>query len=281
MNNKLLIAIVLIAIVSSGCLKQTEINEDNSKSKNQELPQSLAQYYETKPSLYLIKMFELSESMVGITVNIQQGDMENASKYSNEFSQNYEHSAEMVPEWQEYYDLDAVDKIGTALEINNIPGVFDAMGEVGATCTGCHVENNPAVWNKYNWNDFRDLKMNTPQGPQQWVYAKNMYLLAGYDGIGINIKQGNPSAANQSFYLFKTMFYNMSDTCKSCHTSEPRYYVSEDVQTMIDEMGEKINAGDSANLSAADGIRQGIGMECYRCHVLHMPAQYAKESATS
>lgn len=116
MNNKLLIAIVLIAIIGSGCLKQTEINEDNSKSKYQELPQSLAQYYETKPSLYLIKMFELSESMVGITVNIQQGDMKNASKYFNEFSQNYEHSAEMVPEWQEYYNLDAVDKIGTALD---------------------------------------------------------------------------------------------------------------------------------------------------------------------
>lgn len=281
MNIKLLIAVVLIAIAASGCLKETEISEEVSTPKYQELPGSLAQYYETKPSPYLINMFELSESMVGITVNIQQGDMENASEYYNQFSQNYDHSAGMVPEWQGYYNLDAVDEIGTALETDNISAVFEAIGKVGASCTGCHIENNPAVWNKYNWNDFRDLKMDTPQGPLQWIHAKNMFLLTGYDGIGINIKQGNPSSANQSFSLFKSMFDNMSETCTSCHTSERRYYVSEDVQTMIDEMGDKIKAGDSTNMSAADGIRQGIGMECYGCHVLHMPAQYAKESASS
>ena len=67
----------------------------------------------------------------------------------------------------------------------------------------------------------------------------------------------------------------MNATCSSCHVSAPKYYVSADVQAMISAMGQEINTG---NLSAARRIQQGIGMEsCYRCHVLHMPAQFAKE----
>ena len=46
---------------------------------------------------------------------------------------------------------------------------------------------------------------------------------------------------------------------------------------MIDTMGEKINSG---NLSEAEGLRMGIGMEsCYKCHVLHMPAQFARAAS--
>jgi len=70
------------------------------------------------------------------------------------------------------------------------------------------------------------------------------------------------------------MFDNMNSTCSTCHTSSRKYYVSEDIRAMIDTMGEKINSG---NLAEAEGLRMGIGMEsCYACHVLHMPAQFAK-----
>lgn len=99
-------------------------------------------------------------------------------------------------------------------------------------------------------------------------------MVIGFDGIGVNIKNGNQSGAKQSFVLFSAMFDSLNSTCTSCHPSSPRYYVSADVRTMINKMGKEINAG---NLSEAEGIRQAIGMEsCYRCHVLHMPAQFAK-----
>jgi hypothetical protein len=93
----------------------------------------------------------------------------------------------------------------------------------------------------------------------------------------VNIKNNNQKGAQESFGLFKTMFDNLNTTCSSCHMSSPKYYVSSDIQAMIDTMGEKINSG---NLTEAEGLRMGIGMEsCYKCHVLHMPSQFARAAS--
>ena len=100
------------------------------------------------------------------------------------------------------------------------------------------------------------------------------YLVAGFDGIGINIKQGNQAGAQQSFELFTEMFNNTKQACGACHATERRYYVSDDIMGMINTLGQEIDAG---NLTAAESIRQGIGAQsCYACHVLHMPAQFEK-----
>jgi len=100
------------------------------------------------------------------------------------------------------------------------------------------------------------------------------YLVAGFDGIGINIMQGNQAAAQQSFELFAEMFNNTKQACGACHATERTYYVNDDIMGMIDTLGQEIDAG---NLTAAENIRQGIGAKsCCACHVLHMPAQFEK-----
>lgn len=135
----------------------------------------------------------------------------------------------------------------------------------------------PAVWNKYNWKDFRNVTISTtnPEEPQlPWAAAKMKYLVAGFDGIGVNIQQGNQAGAKKSFELFTKMFNNTKQACSSCHATERRYYVSDDIMGMIRKMGREIDAG---NLTSAENIRQGIGAQsCYACHVLHLPAQFEK-----
>ena len=280
MKKMLAITLIIISLIAiSGCLtdKNTEVvNEPEDKG----LPQSLDQYYQSvppQPPEYLLKMYELGGTMVGISVNIQQEDMANATKSYAAFYENYKNSAEMVPEWKDYYDNEAVERMGDALETGDIPGVFQSMGEVGAGCANCHKDTMPAVWSKYIWKDFREVMINTPnpEEPQlPWAAAKMKYLVAGFDGIGINIKQGNQAGAQQSFELFTEMFNNTKQACGACHATERRYYVSDDIMGMINTLGQEIDAG---NLTAAENIRQGIGAQsCYACHVLHMPAQFEK-----
>ena len=133
----------------------------------------------------------------------------------------------------------------------------------------------PEVWNHYNWKNFNDVMIRTPEGQLPWTAAKFKYLVIGFDGIGLNIEKRDQTGAQQSFALFKSMFSNMTVACSSCHATERSYYVSEDIQAMISDMGANIASG---NLSRAEEIRQTIGMEsCYKCHVLHTPAQLAKE----
>ena len=279
MGKKLLIIAVAI-LIGIGLL----VVSTGSIYKWKKLPSSLDQYYTNAPPMppeYLIKMFDLGDSMQGIVVNIQQGDMENASRYFRTFSQQYEDSSRMVPEWRSYYKPKAVRDLGEALDAasldpSKIPGVFGAIEEVGKTCHKCHIENMPPVWSRYNWKDFSTVTIDTPEGKLPWAEAKMKYVDVGLVGIFVNAKQNNQTGAKQSFSLFKMMFDNMSDACSSCHSSERKYYVSEDIRSMINEAGKKI---DSGNLTEAAGIIQGVGMEsCYRCHVIHVPAQSAKES---
>jgi len=276
-NSYLVTSIVIIVILGAGVWMLSNNNEEN---ENEGLPSSIDQYYQSQPPVYLTSMFDLGGAMMGIGVNLQQGNMTNAKKSYEDFLNKFENSSNMVPEWKKFYDQGAVEKIGTSLDSGDVPAVFENIGIVGAACVKCHKEKMPQVWNKYNWNNFSKLTLNTPN-PDEPILpfpdAKIKYLAPGFDGIGVNIKNNNQKGAQESFGLFKTMFNNLNSTCSSCHVSPRNYYVSADIQAMIDTMGEKINSG---NLSEAEGLRMRIGMEsCYRCHVLHMPSQFARAAS--
>ena len=285
MNSKLVIIIAIAVIFGGATVWLVLADEDkpgntdnNNKIKEKGLPQSLDQYYSEPaypgmPFKYLREMYELGELMMGIPVNLAQGDFTNASNSFTEFSECYEYSSKMVPEWQRYYNQKAVDELGRALADGDQDAIGIAMGEVGETCSDCHLDTLTPVYYKYYWGDFREVMIETPDGPIPWKDAKMYYLLMGFDGIGVNIKEGDQAGAQQSFELFDSMFDNMTDACLECHDSMPRYYVSEDIQTMIDDMGANISAG---NLIVANGLRYGIGDSCHRCHIVHMPPQYAK-----
>jgi cytochrome c553 len=288
MNNKLVIVIAFAIIIGGSTLWLVLADEDkpgnsanNNKMKDKGLPQSLDQYYTEPvypgmPFKYLIEMYKLGESMMGIPVNLEQGDFTNAGKSFEEFTVYYDYSSKMVPAWQKYYNQKAVDELGRALADSDQSAIEIAMGGVGETCSDCHLDTMTPVYYKYYWGDFREVMIETPDGPRPWKVAKMYYLLMGFDGIGVNINEGDQVGAQQSFELFDSMFDNMSAKCSECHDPGPKYYANEDIPTMIDTMGALIEAGGPANLTAANYLRYDIGDSCHRCHIVHIPPQYAK-----
>lgn len=285
MNNKLVIVIAIAIIISGPIIwlvladeDETENSVNNNKIEDKGLPQSLDQYY-TEPMYpgipfeYLFEMYKLGESMMGIPVNLGQGDVDNALESFNEFSGCYEYSSKMVPEWKKYYNQEAVINLELALNGDDPGAIGIAMGEVGETCSDCHLDTMTPVYYKYYWDDFRDVMIETPDGLMPWKQAKMYYLLMGFDGIGVNIKEGDQNGAEQSFELFDSMFDNMAGACLECHDSEPLYYVSKDIQKKINLMGTKIYA---EKLDDANDLRYEIGNSCHKCHIVHIPPQYAK-----
>ena len=288
MNSKLVIIIAIAIIFGGSTIWLVWADEDkpgnsanNNNMKDKGLPPSLDQYYTEPvypgmPFEYLREMYKLGELMMGIPVNLAQGDFTNTGNSFTEFSECYEYSSEMVPKWQRYYNQKAVDELGRALAEGDQNAIEIAMGEVGETCSDCHLDTLTPVYYKYYWGDFRDVMIETPDGSIPWKDAKMYYLLMGFDGIGVNIKEGDQAGAQQSFELFDSMFDNMSANCSECHDPGPKYYANEDIPTMIDTMGALIEAGGPANLTAANDLRYAIGDNCHRCHIVHMPPQYAK-----
>ncbi len=244
----------------------------------QSLPESLDKYYvnstpEVPGSEWLTEMGIQAGAFEGIAVNLQEGDMANATASYNVFANEYKNISKKVPEWRGYFNIAAVDKLGSDLNASNVSAAFQDMGTIGATCSRCHADHQPQVWAKYYWKDFDTVNVSTSNGNLSWTPA--MFALAGaFDGMGTNLAEGKQSEANNSFTQFKALYTDVKDACNNCHDTPRYYYVSDDVFAQIDQLGQNITAG---NLQNAQVIQQELAIQCYKCHVLHMPAQDMKD----
>ena len=115
------------------------------------------------------------------------------------------------------------------------------------------------------WRSFDTVNVSSSNGNMPWVDTMDA-LASGFGGIAANAAEGNQTATNNSFAQFKALYTDVADACKNCHDTPRLYYVSPDVFEKIDQMGANITAN---NLPAVMANVQGLGIQCYRCHVLH------------
>jgi len=115
-----------------------------------------------------------------------------------------------------------------------------------------------------------------PEEPElPWAVAKMRYMAPAFDGTMTDIKEKQQKNATDDWNQFNTMFSNMEKACLDCHKEAPRSFVSQDVKALINNAGQQIATGD---LDSAEKTIQQIGDSCYRCHVIHEPAQRIRES---
>lgn len=243
------------------------------------LPPALDKLYkgsvpETPSSTYIAEMFKLADPLVGIGVNVQEGDMANARANFTEFKAQYKTLSKMVPQWKGYWDINPVNQLESDLNNNNVPAIFIDIGKIGQICSKCHGNEMPQVWAKYYWNDFDTVNVSTPEGNLTWTDAMTKYLDTGFSGIGLNIREGKQQDALNSSILFKTMMLNFKQACNDCHKTPRYYFVSDDDFSQIDEMQHDIETG---NFSGAQNVQIQLGDACIRCHIIHVPAQAMKD----
>lgn len=291
MKTKYLILIIFVfAVLSLGCVdkydksksQQPTIPEETVSTTYTEqkitIPPSLDKYYGKDP-VFLYKMFELGGAMMGLIANLQQNDTDNVKTSFDTFSKSYSEISGMVPEWDKYFDKEAVNKLGIAIDSGNPAEIYPAIDNIGKACITCHKEVKPHIWAKYHWKDFRTITMATgnPQEPElPFAITKLKYLTPAFDGTITNLKEKQKKDASESWNQFNTLFSNMEKACLQCHTEPPRYFVSQDIKSLISKAGQQITAGE---LEDASNTMQQIGTEsCYKCHIIHEPAQIIKES---
>ncbi len=244
---------------------------------NLSLPQSLNKWFinqtpEVPGNEFVGEMFAVTENFSGVVVNLQEKDMPNATTSYNAFASEYKNLSQKVPEWQGYFDIASVDQLGKDLQANDTNASLKDIGAIGATCGKCHADRQPQVWAKYYWRDFDTVNVSGMNG---MVWGAAMGALAGsFDAIGVNAAEGKQNETNNSFNQFKAQYTAIKDACSNCHDTPRAYYVSDDVFAEINQMGDNITAG---NLQNAQAIQRDLGTQCYKCHVLHMPAQDMKD----
>jgi len=273
-------AIIIAAIVGIWFTESNSANDGNRKGMIlTPLPSVLDQYYPSGgPPILLLKMLDMVDSFTDMSINLQENDMVNATNSFNKFSSEYDNVSKMVPEWSGYFNKNIVKDIGNDIDTGNVSKAFEDMGRLGVTCDNCHRDVKPQVWAKYYWKNFDNVSVTTinPNEPvASWHDAMAKYLAPSFEGMIINLKEGKRDAANQSFENFRTMLLNFKKACSDCHTTEPKYFVSDDIMAIVNRTGEQVKSG---NITAVQQNVQIIGMEgCYKCHVLHQPAQMMKD----
>lgn len=245
-------------------------------------PASLDKFYppQSKEPKWVQQMHKLSGSFGGVFVNMREGDWENAEKLAGQFVEAYKETSEMVPEWEEYFDLDAAKNFAETVKTRDGEKIGKAAGPVGKTCGKCHGDHEVSVWAKYHWPSFHEVKVIDPMDDKEVGFDKYMGSLSGaFKGVTVNFKEGQNDRAHKAARAFKTKYTELKSTCSKCHTTGDvqRFYVGEPVMAalsgLVDELGK--DKPDPGTVWKNVGI---VGKEgCKHCHLVHRPASFIKE----
>ncbi len=129
-----------------------------------EPPKSLDQFYspQSKQPKWTQQMYKMSNHFGGVFINLKEKDFENVDMHADKLLEEYKKTSQMVPEWEEYFDIKAAEAFAAAAKTHDIRKAGKASGVLGKTCGKCHKENQVAVWTKYHWPSFHKIKVIEP-----------------------------------------------------------------------------------------------------------------------
>ncbi|MBL7127569.1 MAG: hypothetical protein ISS16_01130 [Ignavibacteria bacterium] len=227
--------------------------------------------------IFLYNMLEMGMYFSGIMVDLFEGDIEGVTDNFNKFKTKFTEISKLVPEWEHYFNIEAVESLGAALGTGDQGKIMTEFENVGGVCQNCHYINTPKVQQKYHWKSFKDISVKDPLTEETIDFIRFMQFLdVNFTGISLDIQQGQIENARKQFEGFNARFQSLKTVCIKCHDSKRTYYVDEKVQSAIDELGETIKKS-TIDKDAVNKLSYRIGMEsCFKCHLVHIPAEYSK-----
>lgn len=279
--------LVVILIISFGCAKDQTQKIENLELENAALrarlappPGALDAFYppQTEQPEYLFRKFRMSTFFFGIVTDLIEEDFQNVKTSYENFRAQYSEISKLVPEWGKDFPLSPVDDLGEALESGDKTKVMEVFEKLGKVCHDCHIVNMVKVQQRYRWMDYGEMKVKDLLTEEELSFTRlKQSLNTNFSGILIDVEQGQGENAQKHLQGFKSRFQVLKDTCEECHgTDERKYYVDENIQTLIDEMGKALSSAPIDSKAVGELVMR-IGMEsCAKCHLVHIPAAYAK-----
>ncbi len=281
MKRKLLIPITLLCafVFYYAASGQEEASNVTIPVAVRALPESLDKLFppQSETPLFLLQMRAQAEPLLAIFTDFIQGDLDNMNIDFENFRAEYLKTSKLVPEWQDYFPIGPVDKLGEALKSGDQGIIMGAFGNTAAVCEGCHRINMARVQQKYHWDDFEQIAMTDPLTNEDVPFPQLMLLMeASLSGITTDLRQGQVDNARKDMKGFAARFNTVTETCIACHDTERKYFIDENVMQMIDQLQAAMNQPKIDN-EAVSELRQSIEDEsCFKCHLVHRPAASAR-----
>jgi len=128
-------------------------------------PASLAQWYkpENKRQVWLHNMFKLRREIQAVKFYSNNVDQKNMEKWATRLSKHYLKIAEMVPEWKNKLNTEAINHLQKSIKNNNYHDVSIALDNLNKNCDSCHSDYRVITATKYRAPDFSSMELNTHQ----------------------------------------------------------------------------------------------------------------------
>jgi len=247
-----------------------------------EPPKSLSKYYppESKQPKWIQQMHKMSSHFGGVFLNLKEKDFENVDKHADKLVEEYKKTSEMVPEWEEYFDIKAAEEFATAAKTHDIVKAGKASGGLGKTCGKCHAENEVSVWAKFHWPSFHKIKVTDPVSEKEVEFDEYMGIISSsFKGVTVNFGESQYGRAAKALKTFKSRFMELKSTCSKCHTSQDvkRFYVGTDADNAFDVLSQELNA----DKPSPGKFWKNIGLlgktGCKHCHLVHRTNSFIQE----
>lgn len=271
--------IVLVALAVEGAGDKKAPNTEAATF----LPSSLDNLYPPNAPgpMYLLAMFDMATPFSGIVSDLFEGDMANSHDNFEKFREQYIAVSKMVPEWETRFPIGPIDALAQAMKTENPGMIMPAIDNVGVLCHNCHVLATPAAQHRYSWGDFGMITVTDPITGTDYPFARfKLMMETDFSAIGTDLKQGQPENARQRLAGFEKRFTALKEVCSTCHDTERKYFVDDNITGMIGQLKAKLGEP-NIDPQAVGRLLQGIGQEsCTKCHLVHVPAAYAKSQLT-
>lgn len=228
-------------------------------------PASLAKWYkpENKRQAWLHNMFKLRREMQAIKLYSTSDENELLDKWTKQLSKHYLAINEMVPEWNDKLDMEALARLQKSVKDRDQQSVSLALDDLNSSCISCHQDYRTTVATMYRAPDFSSVKLS-----QSGSYKDHMKtLVQQVNQIKIASEDGKRDVALSSLSELKHGINLQGETCIQCHKKESKDYPDEKMIETITILEQDLATGTIKEQGKALGSL--VVQACASCHGTH------------
>jgi cytochrome c556 len=236
-------------------------------------PASLAQWFkpENKRQVWLHNMFKLRREMQAVRFYSDNNDAKHLEKWITLLSEHYLKIGEMVPEWKEKLDMEAITNLQKSARSNRYQDVSHALDDLSEGCKSCHEDYRIITATMYRAPDFSLIEIS----PSTSFKVHMNELTKQVNQVKIASEDGMKDIALSSLSGLKKGINVLGETCSNCHKKDTKVYPGDTINKTMTSLEESLRTGTLKDQGRELGTLAVLA--CARCHGTHRLAYDARK----
>lgn len=190
------------------------------------------------------------------------------------FSEQYERVANLVPEWSGRFPEPVLDQDLSSSEGRH--AAREALEEVGAACTACHISDLFVVQAQFHWPEFAAIEPAGADGTPVPFHRTMVELSNRMAAIPVAVERERWDDASVHHAELNRQFDLLKRSCSYCHATPRTYFVDEKVRAIVMFTGGMLRVKNADTAEYREKMMAIETQSCIPCHQLHMPAAYVQ-----